>query len=257
MTNPPFSEDPENLLERSLLEAFGDESVRPEFYRRLLAAQIHVVPVGGTPAVEGGVVKTGETIRFQSVEIERVSCTAFYSSENRLREANPGQTDFLCLSAAAFFKLTKGSRLVMNPGLPFCKEFQPGEIEAVLDGRIFGNVEPHRVQEDREILIGQPDSYPYELVAALSRLFKRYKSVRKAYLAQYADSARDPAPGLMICVDMDAVGDWAAVKNDSSAMISPVQHAYKFVDFVLYEPKGGGISTYFVDRVKPFYERSV
>lgn len=254
MTNP-FNNKPENLLERSLLESSGDESARAEFYRRLLATDVHVVPKGGMPSMTDGVIKTGEAIRLQTVEHEGESWVAFYSSESRVRQANPGPVEFLTMPASAFFNLTKGSRLILNPGLPFCRDFEPKEIERLLDGSVFGHVERFQVQRDTTINIGQPADYPLDLVGALSRLFRRYRSVKKAYLAEYADPERDPQPGLIIGVDLDAPGDWSTILKDSGGVISSVRHKHRFVDFVLFEPERGGVSSYLDDHVKPFYER--
>lgn len=255
MTNP-FNNKPENLLERSLLESSGDESFRAEFYRRLLAADVHVVPVGGMPSMADGVIKNGEALRLQTIEHEGELYVAFYSSESRVHQANPGPVEFLTMSASSFFNLTKGSRLILNPGLPFCRNFEPKEIEGLLDGSVFGHVEQIQVQRDTRIHIGPPAEYPMDLVGALSRLFRRYRSVKKAYLAEYVDSERDPGSGLIIGVDLDAPGDWSAILRDSGGLISSVWCKHKFVDFILFEPERGGVSLYLDNHVKPFYERT-
>jgi len=151
-----FSQEPENLLERSFVEANDDVSMRPEFYRRLWAAQLHVVSLRDMPEKKAAVIPAGTEVQLQSVEVEGRTYTTFYTSERRLRLANPGPVTSLELSATAFFNLTRGSRLIMNPGLPFCKEFDPEEIEALLDGRVFGRIEPHEVQQDRKSLSVRP-----------------------------------------------------------------------------------------------------
>jgi hypothetical protein len=249
-----FPQEPENLLERSFFEASSDASMRPEFYRRLRAAELYVVSLGDMPANQSVLVAAGTEVHLQSVEMGGRTYTAFYTSERRLRQANPGPVTCVGLSAAALFNLTKGSRLIMNPGLPFCKEFDPEEIDALLDGGVFGRIEPHEVEQDREITIGPPDPRPEELIDALSKLFRRYPSVRKAYLAQYVDPARDPAPGLIVCVDMAAPADWESVVRDSSVAIAAVGSRHKFVDLALFESGMTGVSSYFLDQGKPFYE---
>ncbi|UPT73021.1 MAG: enhanced serine sensitivity protein SseB C-terminal domain-containing protein [Elusimicrobiota bacterium] len=229
--------------------------MKPEFYRRLWAAQLHVVSLRDMPEKKAAVIPAGTEVQLQSVEVEGRTYTTFYTSESRLRLANPGPVTSLELSAAAFFNLTRGSRLIMNPGLPFCKEFDPEEIEALLDGRVLGRMESHEVQQDREITIGPPAAPPVEVIGALSRLFRRYPSVRKAYFAQYVDPARDPAPGLIICVDMATPGDWEAVMRDAGVALASVAPMNKFVDIVLFEPGITSVSSYFADHGKPFYER--
>lgn len=143
----------------------------------------------------------------------------------------------------------------MNPGLPFHKEFQAEEVAALLDGSLFGRIEPHQMPEGTAIQIGQPADYPHDLTEALSRLFMRFRSIRRAYLALYADPARDPDPGLIICVDTDSDNDWDAILRDAGAVIPSVRVSHKSVDLIRFEPNKGGVSDYFQDQVKPFYAR--
>lgn len=92
------SDNPENLLERCLFEAHGDESIRPEFYRRLLAAEVFVVPIGDLP-VTGGAIKAGETIRLQIVEktaypsrrsiLQKTGCAKRIPGTRRVSDSRP------------------------------------------------------------------------------------------------------------------------------------------------------------------------
>lgn len=251
----PHESKPENLLERSLLESAGDESMRAEFYRRLLASEVHVLPVGGMPEISAGAIKAGSDVRLQTIGKSGEERVAFYSSPERLRQAGSESGEFLTMPAAAFFKLTKGSGLVMNPGVPFSRTFQPQEIEALLDGSIFGRVERIQAHHDAEISIGPPAEFPQDLADAISRLFGRYRTVKKAYLAEYLDPERDSNPGIIIGVDLDAPGDWNSVLKDSSVVIASVRHKHKFVDFIRFEAERGGIASYLETNVRPFYER--
>ena len=245
---------PVNELEQALVAAVGDAAARPAFYRKLLESQVYIVPVGGRPEVENGTVKAGSQIALQALDKEGVRFTPFYSSPEMIARMSAEPVEYLALNARAFFEMTRGSALVMNPN-SFGKEFLPAEVDAMLSGQLFEPRERHVAGGNEQVMIGQPSKFPQALAAALSKLFKGRLCVTKAFLAQYVNPARNPDPGLLIAVELDNPAEWDKVIGDAGVVIQSLHPDHKFADFIRYEAGAGGVFDYFAKSVKPFYQR--
>ena len=59
----------------------------------------------------------------------------------------------------------RGAHVMLNPNLDYGKYFTAAEIERMLDGSIFA-LQHHVFEKETQVLIGQPEQYPSELVSA-------------------------------------------------------------------------------------------
>ena len=129
---------PDNELERSLIKATEHPSHQLQFYRELLASDIHVVQQGPAMATTGKVKrKKGRQVRLQYIEVDGEVFLPFFSSMPRLQAAIDDRAKCLTLNAADFLQMTRGAQLLLNPGSPVGKAFTPEEVAALLDGSIF------------------------------------------------------------------------------------------------------------------------
>ena len=241
---------PANSLEAALKQAAEDPAARPAFLRELLDAKVLIVPAGDKPAIVGGVVAQDSKIGIATVEFGGRPCVPFFTSEARL----PAGTDYLLLDAKAFFEITRGAYLVMNPGAAYGKEFFPEEVAGLLDGSAFAPREPYVAEKPTQVLLGQPSDYPHEMVAALARLYAGEPAVKRAWIAFYHNPERDSEGGLLVCLDLADASQRERVSGQSGIVIESVPRRHKFVDLVQYE--GSGLTNYFTGQ-KPFYERGV
>lgn len=249
MSGSSFS--PANLLEIALVSAASDPSARPQFYRELLDSKVLIVPAGEAPHIIGGVVPENTNITIANVESGGRSFVPFYSSEARL---SPG-TRFLQLDAKAFFELTKGAALVLNPGSAYGKEFVPEEITDLVSGSLFKPLHQHVVKKGTQVLIGQPSEYPTALVAALAKLYARMPAVRRAFVAFYHDTSRESEGGLLLAIDADDTCDFDRLSAETGIVISSVTKPQKYVDVIRYCAGKEGIASY-IDEQSPFYRRN-
>ena len=242
--------EPANLLEVALKNAADDPSSRPLFLRELLDSKVLIIPAGEKPRLVNGVIAQNTKIGIANIEFGGRPCVPFFTSEVRL----PAGTEYLILAAKALFQITRGAYLVMNPGLPYGKEFFPDEVARLLDGTIFEPRERYVAQMAMQVLIGQPSDYPHELVAALSRLYTKESAVKRAWVAFYHNPERDTEGGLLIGLDVPDTKDMERISGESGIVVESLPKKHKFVDLVRYEKSG--VAGYFTDQ-KPFYERSV
>jgi hypothetical protein len=173
-----------NDLERLLVAAANDPAERPAFAQALLVHDVFVLGRSDPPPVNG-LLALDAKVYFTSLKDDRGTVLPFFTSETQLQEAVaawPG-TDpaFLCLPCRAFFEITRGSRLVLNPNAPFGKDYEPAEVAGLLDGGPTG-LEEVAVEEEQEVLVGAPRVTPPELPAALARYFVQRPMVEAAHL---------------------------------------------------------------------------
>ncbi len=239
-------EPPESRLERLLRLAAGDPSRRAEFLEALLDAEVLV------PGDTAGTAADGESLTLQLREWQREdgsSAIPFFTSREVLEASIEGEERYLQLAARDLFEAVRGTTLLLNPCSPYGREFTPGDIEALLAPVLV----EHRIAPGSKVVIGQPADYPAALVDALTGLFARHASVRRAFLAQVYEPASGDPPHLV--VGLDARGSIDPLIAAAAALVREAAPRAGFVDFMPLSPAdAGGVSGYFLDS-RPFYER--
>lgn len=240
---------PANLLEIALRKAVEDPAARPLFFRELLESNVLIIPAGEAPTIVNGTIVEGTKITLTQVAFEEKPAVPFFTSEQRL----PANTKYLLLGARAFFEMTRGTTLVMNPGSAYGKGFFPEEVSKLLDGSLFQPQERYVTKQATQVMIGQPSDYPNELVSALGRLYLTLPQVNRAWVAFYHNPTRDTEGGLLIALDAEQQHiDYLA--GESGVVVDSIPKRHSFVDFVRYD--GRGVTSYFSSQ-KPFYRKSV
>jgi hypothetical protein len=162
---------PVNELERLLIAAATDAAARPNFYRALLDHELLVITEGQKSAAPG--VRTlgeGESIRIRLLEIQGKLHAPVFSSSERIAAVVSEEVGFLAMKGSAVLQMLRGKDVILNPGSDYGKLFPPQEIEAMLDGSIFGSKKLD--VGGQKILLGQPKEYPHRLVDSLSRFLE-------------------------------------------------------------------------------------
>lgn len=244
----------QNALEIALAKAATEPAFRPDFYRLLLESQIFVL--GQTPIhVEGHItVAAGEKLSIITWKKNDGSpVIPFFASLEALQRSIKEKQSFMALPARAFFEMTQGTTLVLNPASTHVKEFFPHEINALLTTGMNQVAQTHVAQKATQVLLGQPANYPAAMVSALSTLFANSPSIKTAYLCLMHDQSVQEKTSLLIGIESEegferSMQEACSVARDTA----PKDQSVDFMHVVKGEP---GLSAYFVGSVKPFYER--
>ncbi|HEX8219738.1 MAG TPA: enhanced serine sensitivity protein SseB C-terminal domain-containing protein [Chloroflexia bacterium] len=254
---PDFT--PTNELERLLVQASTDPGARPAFYRAFMDADLIVLGYSGQPIAEGegvAVLPAGSTVnivRWQGQDGREA--IPVFSSLERLRESIAQEERYMQIEGRVLLDIVGSALpLVLNPMSDYGKEFVPEELASMQDGSIFRRLESTTVEENRQVLIGQPANYPQALVDALKSLFSRHPEVERAYLAQMHDPAAGASPFLIVGVQ--AQGDMGQVMSDAGIAIQGALAEGEGVQFFQVRVGDDGLSGYMVGSVEPFYVRS-
>lgn len=251
----------ERHLEFLLERATTEPAYRPEFYQRLMEADVYVISGEEEKKRDGNVqMKEGETVNLVQLPREDGSfALPFFTSLEVLQKSIDYPVNYVCLPTRVLFEMTEGTVLILNPFSEFGKDFTPEEIRGLLSGAVpGGHAEKKTIEKDTKILLGQPKTYPAKLVESLTTLFATEPTVKKAYLAQmYNPSEADVKPHLVIGLHVEPRTGF----EESLKKIAPVANSClpdgDVVDFILLEPSsksGSGIAGYMLKDTKPFYE---
>ena len=96
-------------------------------------------------------------------------------------------------------------------------------------------------------MLGQPREYPSAMIASLTSLLAKHGNVKAAYLALMHDPSVDEKPHLVIGIEAD--GDFEKVVREAGTVAGDMAA----VRVVRSE---AGLSQYFIEETKPFYERT-
>ena len=244
---------PSNPLEESLVKSAHDPAHRPQFYRDLLASDIFLIHQGPPPDRPGThVAGEGERLIIRPLSLDGKEYLPIFSSLAALQAVLSEQVSYVALNAAAFFKMTTGADVVLNPGSDYGKELTKDEIARLLDGSIWKPTGGYEVQRDTQVQIGQPARYPKDLVEALSRLFTTVSEVRAAYLALFYNPGQDERPHTLIAIEV--TGNWESVVAQAGIVAGAIAVPDPPVDFMRLTDRSG-FGEYFRKDCRPFYER--
>ena len=247
----------DNVLEIALELAASEPAHRPEFYRLLLESTIFILGSSGQmEAMQEGPVTLKADTQIQVtnwVRPDGSSVIPFFTSLRALQQAIADDEKYIALPARTFFEITRGAELILNPRSEFGKEFTPEEVEALLDEGINQVATTRVIKEDTQVLLGQPAEYPKAMVASLTTLLAKHNNVKAAYLALMHNPSEDEKPHLI--VGIEAEGDFENVIREAGAVAADTAPQGEPVDLIRVVRGQSGMAQYFLEEVKPFYER--
>ncbi len=248
----------ETPLEHALRIAADEPASRPDFYRLLIESEVFIIGGTLTADTSGGrrTLGSGEKINIQNWErSDGKPVIPFFSSVDSLQRAITEPASYLGLPARSLFELTRGATLVLNPKLPYGKEFFPNEIEALLTTGVNHAPEQRVTQKETKVLLGQPREYPSTMVDALSTFFAKRTQVKAAFLVLMHDTSKDSKPHLVVGVQVD--GEIEQIFREAGAVATDTAPKGEPVDFYRVEAGDKGLSEYFFNNVRPFYTRGL
>ncbi|NOY66230.1 MAG: enhanced serine sensitivity protein SseB [Gammaproteobacteria bacterium] len=246
-------DEPENKLETLLRLATTEPAHRPEFCKVLLDSTVLVL--GNIEAADTNEKKSDEDDTIAIVSWEESggeSIIPFFSSMSCLESSVEDDASYLEVSVREFFKMTLGTKLVMNPHSEYGKEFFPDEIELLLTTGMVQESTQRMIETDNEVVLGEPEEYPGLLVDSLTTLFSKHANVKAAYLALIHDKSQDDEPNYIIGIQGN--DDLEKVIEEAGQVARDVTDEEEIIDFIIVEDDDDDISSYFIHETRPFYE---
>lgn len=247
----------ENTLERILRLAADEPAHRPEFSTVLLKSTVYILSEIGFSSEEEKVInlEAGSNISIQNWNREDgTQVIPFFTSLEVLKKSIELDQTYFALPAKSLFEMTLGATLFLNPRSDYGKEFIPDEVEQLLSIGLSQQPSQRIVEKQTKVLLGQPSNYPAKMVDSLIQLLSKHKNVNKGYLALMHDTSVDEKPHLIIGIEAD--GDPELVIREAGNVAGESTPDGEPVDLFRVSRSDEGISQYFINDTKPFYERS-
>lgn len=247
----------ESKLEQLLKLAATEPAHRPEFYSVLLDSTVYILgDTGQAPEANGKIqLEAGSKLAIQHWQKQDgTPVIPFFSSLRVLQRSVDSEQTYVALTARSLFEITSGATLILNPKSEMGKEFLPGEIEALLSSGLSRTTVQRVVEQETNVILGQPAIYPSKLVDSLIQLFSKHEPVHRAFLALMHDPSIDSKPHLI--VGIEAYGDIGLVMREAGNVAADTAPDNELVDLCRVRENEEGLSQYFIERTKPFYDRS-
>jgi hypothetical protein len=245
----------ENKLEEILRLAADEPAHRPQFCEVLLSSQVFLLGTTGVPGTDGEVnLEAGSKIQIQHWEkADGSPVIPFFSSLEVLQKSINSEESYLALPVRSLFEMTQGATLFLNPKSDYGKEFVPEEVAHLLSIGISQAPSQRVVEKETKVLLGQPSNYPSKMVDSLTQLLAKHSNVKRAYLALMHDASVDEKPHLIVGIEAD--GDIERVMREAGNVAGDTAPEGEPVDLYRVNENDSGLSQYFINQTKPFYEK--
>lgn len=132
---------PENDLEQEMLEAASDIAAQKRFYQKLLWSELIVLSVDESKALKEKT-DSDDTVSVKLMAFETGHIPIF-TSLNRIADQKGKQQNwpYLSIKGMDLFEFAKGAAFILNPFSEYSKELVPEEIDAIMNGTIYDEVE--------------------------------------------------------------------------------------------------------------------
>ena len=252
--------DKEVQLEQLLAQAFEEPAYRAQFIEELLQSDIYIPGQTTREAAKTNrqfVLEQAESIQVKSWPNEEYGqVIPFFSSLEKMRLVFGAEENYLQFSCKVFFETTLGSLLVLNPESPIQKIFYPEEVGDILKGGEHAT-EAYEIQEDTEILIGQPNEMPAFMLDQLAKLLEQYPEVGAAYFAQIQKSTPELMLSYIIALRFSDVLETDKInklhQHISQVALDSMEEKQTIDLLHIDEQKPEGLYAYFLNETTPFY----
>lgn len=252
-------------LTKALLRVIEEKSEASQrnFYHELINSKVFVI---GHP--KGNDTPTGETRQMApDEEFVFASCDnpqrkgekvlPFFSSIEHLKLIIPKDGHYMVFQALVFLSMARpmGVPLVLNPGTIPHKFFALEEVDAILNSVTKKPFENRQFNSGAKITLSPPTDYPQEMVRSLLDFLPKFPVVKAAYLTVMHEEVKNALPVMVIGFEAD--GDLIPMYRKAEIFLEEYGKEGMPIDFTEIKPGEKGLSTYFLEKVSPFYRRAL
>lgn len=139
----------ENELEQCLRQASTDVNARKDFYQKLLWNQLFVLTSNNSITdTENNTQENNATVEFVVFENGHIPV---FTSTNKLfvKGVIKQEAPYLSLKGQDLFEVAKGYTFILNPYSDCCKELIPEEIESLMNGTIYEQIDKNEIENKK------------------------------------------------------------------------------------------------------------
>jgi len=241
-------------LEELLREAHREIGLRPEFYRRLLLAEV-LVPVETSLPCPTATIPAGYSLAVKTlVRSDGVGVIPFYTSPRAVYDGNPLGEKCVLMQVRDLFESRPDMHFHVNPFSQFGREFLPREVASLLQTGQIDDSMNMEVVADETVVLSPPVNPPVELLRALGVLYSRsHPQVRAAFVAECTHPEKGIPATLLIGLDVEAEEE--QILRNSLDVVRECESRDPIVDLAIISGSDSKVARYFFSEAEPFYER--
>ena len=153
-----------------------------------------------------------------------------------------GPVSYVQVPGHAFFSMTQGQDVVLNPFSPAGKLLPAAEIAALLAGQLTAGTAP--ADGDTQAMLAQPDPYPTALSEAIAVWCATQPQLQAAYLAQMTLAHSPEVP--RCCWPSESADPNPEFMQQLGPVLQGPAHQLQFVDMMLLDKTSAeGVNPYF------------
>lgn len=250
--------NPENDLERALVQAAEDPAARVPFLKMLLDGELSLALINS-----GGA--SGAGYEVPEVTHEDASFVPVFSADSRVGSMF-GREKMMIVrqSFRQIIDQMDGANFVLNPGSDYGREVYAEDVAAMLKGDFEAaaetdDFEPRQGDEggeddDLPKAVGRATPAPIHLTKPLAKLFATLPQVRTAHIAQAIFESPDGIKRLVMGVATEPGADVDDVFDRIGEVLDEVARPSDVIDFV--PVPGSPLDGYFERDAAPFYRKA-
>ncbi len=193
---------PSNPLEEALVRAVQDPAARSAFTALALQSELLVATPEAPERGEHRTLESDETISILNIRADNgASYPAVFTSEARLMECFGAGAGFMALKGDALLAMIADTGAWLNPASDCGVMWAADDIAAML-----GQPVTRTVQQDTQVMLGEPHQRPEQLIANLTAALAEIPQVDAAWLALAHWPAQDEW-GWFLDIRADVPGD--------------------------------------------------
>jgi len=243
----------ETPLERLLRHAVTEPGMRPEFYRRLLDAEV-LIPIEKPKGHSGNRLAPGTTVKVRTLRrFDGVEFIPFFTSAERFDDAGM-RSECVRMPVRALFESRSDIYFHINPFSLYNRDFGPTDIASLLtlDG-ILAPI-PVFIRQRATVSIGEYEDRPGVLFDALCALLARHVKVRAAYCALLTMPDEKVKRSCLIALDVFEGADVYRIFNDIGTVVTDFMVPTSLPVDLAVRPQDDTLVAQYLATAKPFYE---
>lgn len=243
-----------NYLSNSLHKAINQAEHRPQFYQDFYEATLYIVHhPDNDPIVadEHDVTCHDQSLSLKQIQINDTWFVPVFTSPEAMLAILDEPIDYLAIPAKNLLLMLEGMHWYLDYGSPISKSFHADELAAIANGSIGQCAHETVINEDCEVLLGEPTEYPDALAQALLAFLPKQMQVNRAWLAMIFNPNDGLPPHTVLA--LEATGDMATLTHQIGQYLQSCPIPNPPLD-ILPLGSGAAIDDYFLSDSQAFYQ---
>ncbi len=243
-------------LSISLAQAIHNPAHRPQFYHDFYDATVFLVSHSDDSLQHSTQIDwhhSQNELPVQQIQIHNDWYVPVFSSLKNMLAHIEKPVYYLSFPAKELLLILDNMHWYLDYGCPISKPFHADELAAIANGSIQCHAKETIINQDAEVLLGEPTEYPSALAELLLSWLPTQPAIKRAWLAMIFNPSDGLPPHTILAIDGDQHANMALLSHTIGQLIQSKPIPNPPLDIL---PLGNNeaIENYFLVDTQPFYQ---